>query len=158
MSAVAVESLYQQVVSRIPGRQEATVTKLEHLREQDLRVLHACEPRVIKGRVRQFAQAMPGQCHAVAAYAWLRNPGWRLAMGFAYSEELNEACSSWHFHSFCVDEKGRIIEPTTIDRDAYWGVILDEKHAHAFAWEEVENMKALNYELTPKMWKVLVGK
>lgn len=143
-------SLYEAVLDALPGWCDAFVTPERSLREQDL-ALMAGRGHVFAGAPREYSQAREQECHAVAAYAWLRNPGWQLVMGFAYSEELNEACSSWHFHSFCLDGRGRLVEPTPCARDRYWGSVLTEEEARECVREELENIRNLGLHLSPRM-------
>lgn len=151
------ERLYAKLLQELPWRRSASVTACEDLREQDLRLVVG-QGKLIPtiGEPKVYKKAQLQECHAIAAYAWLKHPGWKLCYGFAYSEELTEALSSWHAHSFCLDEKGRIIEPTPNERTLYWGVVLDHAGAQRLAWEELENIRNLGLKVTNQMWDKLV--
>lgn len=66
-------SRYEAVLDALPGWCDAFVTPERSLREQDL-ALMAGRGQVFAGNAREYSQAREQECHAVAAYAWLRNP------------------------------------------------------------------------------------
>lgn len=136
-------ALYKQLLEFLPNHCE-NVTPSRVFREQDLQMI--LEDFTVFRRnhpVRRLRGAPDQECHAVSAWLWKTNPGYRIICGMAYSEELNESCSDWHFHSFCVDQEGVIVEPTPIVRDWYVGSVLTPEQATVFYEEEVENIKKL---------------
>lgn len=145
MSAKAKARLYQQVLALLPGRHEAEVTACDQLRLIDLQWMTSKPGQSFSGEdALEYEHAVEQECHAAAAHAWLSNPGWQLVLGFAYSEERTEELSAWHFHSFCLDEAGNVVEPTPYGRAAYWGVILDDVKARQAVQEELPNIANLN--------------
>lgn len=75
-----------------------------------------------KGDIIISPNAIPGQCHKVAALDKKLNPTWKLCIGFAMSDE--NVATEWHHHSFCIDDNGNIIEPTTHERVRYVGTVI----------------------------------
>lgn len=144
------KKLYKQMVARLPGTWEDQVTPLKRIRDQDLLLLAEAPARRFNGEdALEYEHARDQECHALAAHAWLSNPGWQLVFGFAAQESM---CSAdWHLHSFCLNESGQVVEPTPLYRQDYWGVVLPEAQALAYVAEEVENITRLGFELTPAM-------
>lgn len=56
--------------------------------------------------------AVTSQCHAMAAFHWVMNPRWTIYTGFS---------DKTHFHSWLIDDRQRLCEPTPILRDTYYG-------------------------------------
>ena len=76
---------------------------------------------------------------------WLRHPDWTVYTGFSF---VGEIYGDWDYHSFCVDTKGRIVEPTTYGhRDMYWGAPLTPEQANNFALLELDNLKRLGFDV-----------
>lgn len=76
-----------------------------------------------------YKEAKAGQCHKVAAKAYLKNPNLKWMIGFAAIDEASAALD-WHLHSFLIEEQDDdlvIIEPTTFDRDYYFGIEVNEE-------------------------------
>ncbi len=67
--------------------------------------------------------AIPNQCHKVAALDKKLNPTWKRCVGFAMSDDTCGCGCEWHYHSFCIDDFGNIVEPTPIIRSRYVGVV-----------------------------------
>jgi hypothetical protein len=130
--------LYNRIVAQLPFLQyEDWVTPIKDLRSKDLRWLSSSPGKVFHDEPIIYDKAISQQCHTVAAYAWLSNPGWKLVLGFAAMDSM--CGEEWHFHSFCIDNHGTIIEPTTLTRSRYWGVPLDSLTATEVAEEEAKN-------------------
>lgn len=72
--------------------------------------------------------SMPNHCHdnCIAWWRWDRSS--RLVHGYALSED-----GLWRNHSWMLDGKDRIVE-TTVEREKYYGCIMDDALASAFAW------------------------
>ena len=142
MKAKKRRELHDRITAQIPFLQhEDWVTPEKDLRAKDLRWLTGAPRKVFRGDPRTYANAVSQQCHAAAAHAWLTNPGWTLVLGFACMESM---CGlEWHFHSFCLDENGTVVEPTPLTRDQYWGVPLDRDTAAEVAEEETVNFAKL---------------
>lgn len=141
--------LYKTLVSSLPGTWEDTVTPISQFRDSDLRLLTEHPGKRFKGdSAVEYEHARDQQCHAMAAHAWLSNPDWTLVYGFAAQESL---CSAdWHLHSFCLNEAGAVVEPTTLMRDYYWGVVLQDSQAIELVREEVGNIAQLGFVLSPE--------
>ena len=95
MTEMSRKKMYQSLLGRIPYHGEEDITKLANLSDFDLRVMNKGLTQ-ISGRVREYSKARTQACHAVAAYAWLKNPGWEILRGFAYCDEGIPSCSSWN--------------------------------------------------------------
>jgi hypothetical protein len=68
------------------------------------------------------------ECHRNTALLWLNNKTkYRIATGFGLSDD-----NTWRSHSWIITTDGDLIE-TTIARDVYFGIILNNKIARAFA-------------------------
>ena len=100
---------------------ETSVTNIKWMSFSDI-TLMSRGMKEFKGEVIVSPNAIAGQCHKVAALDKKLNPAWKLCVGFAMSEEC--ASTEWHYHSFCVNEHGNIVEPTTHERERYVGVIV----------------------------------
>lgn len=139
--------LYDRIVAQLPGTVDDFVTPEKHFRGRDLRRLTSAPGQLFHGDTAvEFSQAVAQECHAVSAYAWLCNPGWRYVYGFA---ALDSCCENeWHCHSFCLDEAGTVIEPTPLGREQYWGVVLDAETTKAVVAEELDNIRRLGFEVT----------
>ena len=67
------------------------------------------------------------ECHTNSAMLWSQNrEDYLLVTGFALSED-----GVWRRHSWVKTNDGRLIE-TTIKREKYFGIILEEEGAEAF--------------------------
>lgn len=136
-------ALYNEVIELLPNWC-ANVTDIADLRKEDLETLLGDFTVFSKNNpVKRLKGAPDQECHAVAAHLWHTNPGYKLVCGLAYSEERTEDLSSWHFHSFCIDTDGVIVEPTPIVRDWYVGSVLTEEQARKSYKEELENIRNL---------------
>lgn len=140
--------LYETLVARLPGTWDDIITPMNQFRDSDLVLLTENPGKRFNGESAvEYEHAREQQCHAMAAHAWLSNPGWTLVYGFASQESL---CSAeWHLHSFCLDGFGTVVEPTTLGRDYYWGVVLSENQAIEMAREELGNIARLGFTLSP---------
>jgi hypothetical protein len=68
------------------------------------------------------------ECHRNTASLWLSNKTkYRIATGFGLSED-----NTWRSHSWIMVTDGNLIE-TTIARDIYFGIVLNNRIAKAFA-------------------------
>lgn len=141
---------YSQLVASLPGTWEDFVSPIDCFRDQDLLWLTQPGGRCFDAETaEEYAHARMQECHAMAAHAWLSNPGWQLVLGFAAMESC---CSTeWLFHSFCVTESGQVVEPTPLGRGHYWGVVLSEDQAVIAVREELDNLVRLGFELTPAL-------
>lgn len=134
---------YQRLLENLPNWCES-VTSIDGFREKDLElILSEFQIFSKKTKIKLTKGAPYQECHAVSAYLWKNRTGYRIVTGLAYSEELNESLSDWHYHSFCIDEKNTIIEPTPIERNWYVGTILNNDQAEEFYREEIENIRNL---------------
>ena len=82
--------------------------------------------------------AINQQCHAVAAYEWLEDPTQKFIFGFSYID------SAWYMHSFLKNSSGRIIEPTPLVRDIYWGREYSLAETKFLVAEELNKMRDLD--------------
>jgi len=73
------------------------------------------------------------ECHSNSASLWLRNQKkYKLVTGFGMSDD-----NIWRCHSWIITTDGNLIE-TTIAREIYFGIILNNRIAKKFAEIYVE--------------------
>jgi len=109
-----------------------------HIRKQDAWLMIDNNPGYFNFPVIIHPNAVLGECHAVAAHLALHNPTWKLCFGLA---EWGECVTEWGMHSWCIDDKNQIIEPTTLIRNRYIGVVIPENFKSSLIWEELSNIQ-----------------
>lgn len=115
-------------------------TDADGVTADDLRLLQ--RGSVVFGRVVKAKRVIEQECHASTALAWLTDPTMRVFAGFGYCGELMR----WDYHSFAVDSKDRIVEPTPLKRDVYFGAELVGDAILSFVREELDNLAALGID------------
>ena len=109
------------------ARQRLDRTELARLGTRAV-VFDAAACRVAKGE--------NGRCHEEAFDQWESRLGTstplRLVTGWALGDQNGDGI--WRAHSWTLDQKDRVVEPTRIRRDAYVGVILTTREALRGAW------------------------
>lgn len=110
---------YLQAILPLPLCWEDSVTSIRNIEPEQLDIL-ATGISLIRGDIFLHLGGVNGECHRIAKELKQQNPEWKLYLGFCDTEE---ACGAeWHLHSFCVTDKGVIVEPTKIQRCNYYGV------------------------------------
>jgi hypothetical protein len=84
--------------------------------------------KVISYKKLQTKHGEERECHKNSASLWLRNQKkYRLATGFGLSDD-----NIWRRHSWIITLSGNFIE-TTIVREIYFGIVLNDEGAKIFA-------------------------
>ncbi len=113
--------LYLKSIQNLPIHWEDSITSLKWLTDEQLELMSKGLTDFKDSFVIVSDRAIRAECHVVAKHLKEFNPDWQLVQGFCATEE---GCGTeWHFHSFCINEEGTIIEPTPIIRDRYFGII-----------------------------------
>lgn len=117
------------------------VSPIEAFEDYDLIALKKGIP--IISEVSIHTEAIEQECHALTAYAWLKDRNLKIHSGLGYSEHLD----GWYAHSFSTNEKGKIIEPTPLIRDLYFGAPLSNKRTLKMVLAELPNIKRIGLNL-----------
>lgn len=112
---------YLKCINWLPLEFEDAITKFAQMSDEDMDLI-SNGIQQIKTNVIVSDKAEAGQCHKVAEALIKEDPTLRLFIGFAVYDNSCAAGRDWHYHSFCMNNKGEIIEPTPMVRDIYFGV------------------------------------
>lgn len=121
------------------------ISPIEAFEDYDLIALRKGTP--IINEVKIHKDAVEQECHAITAYAWLKDRDLKIHSGLGYSEHLD----GWYAHSFATNKKGKIIEPTPLIRDLYFGAPLSIKRTLKMVTAELPNIKNIGLNLKKDM-------
>ncbi|CAM3758686.1 hypothetical protein [Deinococcus frigens] len=78
-------------------------------------------------------QGRGNQCHLNTASYYRKNPQrYRIVSGFGLNQD-SDGVGCWRSHSWVFDTKTKEIVETVFPRDLYYGVLLTDEEAEAFA-------------------------
>jgi hypothetical protein len=109
-------------INALPLAWEDLITNPKDIDDEFLDLMsHGLEHFSGKVIISPLAEAQ--KCHEVSERLVSQDPNLKRCIGFAVMD--NDIISrEWHLHSFCIDQAGNIVEPTPIEREIYYGVIV----------------------------------
>ena len=101
--------------------------------------------------IKAHRNAHDQECHAISSLAWLKDPSLTMYTGIAYMDDFGD----WVQHTFAVDTKNNVIEPTPMLRDTYYGHPMSLLETLKFVRDELQNIGNLGFKPN-KLWSARI--